>query len=72
MCPICMSLVASNETELVSHLVAGHPREAYGLGAALGIANLALVKQPTRLLLIDCAVLGIAVILARTNRRGWT
>lgn len=72
MCPLCLSLIASNENELVSHLLAGHPREAAGLGFALTLANVALARQPAKLLLVDMAVLGLAVILVRKSRLGWS
>jgi hypothetical protein len=71
MCPICLSVVASNESDLVSHLVAGHPAEATVLGLALTMANIVLSRQPAKLLLADLAVFAVAVVLARANRRGW-
>ncbi len=68
MCPICMSVVASNEGDLVSHLLAGHPREASGLGLLLTLANFALARQPAKLLVLDVAILGVAIMLTRINR----
>jgi hypothetical protein len=71
MCPICLSLVAKNEIDLISHMLADHPSEARGLGLALALANLGLARRPGLLLRIDIAILAIAVILARNNRHGW-
>lgn len=72
MCPLCLSLIASSENELVSHLLAGHPREAASLGLAVTLANVAFARQPAKLLLVDLAVLALAVILVRKYRLGWS
>jgi hypothetical protein len=71
MCPLCLSLVASNERGLIAHLLAGHPGEARTLGLLLTLANLAGARRPATVFLLDLAILGVAVLLSRAPGRGW-
>jgi hypothetical protein len=67
MCPICLSIIAADEGELISHLLSGHPRKAIGFSAVLTLAHLALARQPLRLLLVDLAVLAAVVAIVRID-----
>jgi uncharacterized membrane protein HdeD (DUF308 family) len=67
MCPLCLSLVASSEQELISHLLGSHKEAAAALGLSLSVINLLLIKQPVRALAFDALVLGCAVLISRAD-----
>jgi hypothetical protein len=71
MCPICFSIVAATERDLLSHLLAAHPAALLALTALLGLGNAALLGRPALLLLFDLGVYLAALVLARWSWRGY-
>lgn len=71
MCPICFSIVAATERDLLSHLLAAHPAALLALTALLGLGNAALVERPELLLLFDLGVYVAALMIARWSLPGY-
>lgn len=71
MCPICLSIVAATERDLLSHLLAAHPAALLALTTLLGLANAAVIGRPELLLLLDLGVYLAAVLIARRSLPGY-
>lgn len=65
MCPFCLSIVATAEGELVSHVLAEHPEAFLASSLALVIAHIALRNRPRQLVLVNGGLLLAAMALAR-------
>lgn len=71
MCPICFSIVAATERDLLSHLLAAHPAALLALTALLGFGNAALLGRPELLLLFDLGACVVAVVIAHWSLPGY-